>query len=84
MMPHPALFIPLLIASLAFFCYSVYRRFSLVLLGQPEERLDRPALRLKEMIEYAFGQLRVVRKPFGLNHFVIFCSFMILALEHAE
>ena len=84
MMPHPALFAPLLVASLAFFCYSVYRRFSLVLLGQPEERLDQPARRLKEMLVYAFGQLRVLRKPFGLNHFVIFWSFMILALANGE
>ena len=84
MMPHPALFAPLLVASLAFFCYSVYRRFSLVLMGQPEERLDQPARRLKEMLVYAFGQLRVLRKPFGLNHFVIFWSFMILALANGE
>jgi len=84
MMPHPPLFVPLLVASLAFFCYSVYRRFSLLLLGQPEQRLDHPARRLKEMLVYAFGQLRVLRKPFGLNHFVIFWSFMILALANGE
>ena len=84
MMPHPALFAPLLAASLAFFCWSVYRRFSLVLLGQPEQRLDRPLDRLKEMLLYAFGQLRVLKKPFGLNHFVIFWSFMILALANGE
>jgi Fe-S oxidoreductase len=83
-MPHFALFTPLFAASLAFFCYSVYRRFSLVLLGQPEQRLDQPARRLKEMLVYAFGQLRVIRKPFGLNHFVIFWSFMILAVANGE
>ena len=84
MMPHPALFAPLLAASLAFFCWSVYRRFSLLFLGQPESRSDQPARRLKEMLLYAFGQLRVVRKPFGLNHFVIFWSFLILALANGE
>jgi len=84
MMPHPPLFTLLLVASLAFFCYSVYRRFSLVLLGQPEQRLDRPVSRLKEMFLYAFAQLRVLRKPFGLNHFVIFWSFMILAVANGE
>ena len=83
-MPHPVLFAPLLLASLAFFGWSVYRRFSLVLLGQPEQRLDQPARRLKEMLLYAFGQLRVLKKPFGLNHFVIFWSFMILAVANAE
>ena len=84
MMPHPTLFVPLLVASLVFFCFSVYRRFSLVLMGQPEQRLDQPARRLKDMLMYAFGQLRVLRKPFGLNHFVIFWSFMILGLSNAE
>jgi len=83
-MPHPAFFAPLLVASLAFFCYSMYRRFSLVLLGQPEQRLDQPVRRLQEMLVYAFGQLRVLKKPFGLNHFVIFWSFMILTLANGE
>ena len=84
MMPHPALFTPLLLASLAFFCWSVYRRFSLVCLGQAEQRLDQPARRLKKMLVYAFGQLRVLKKPFGLNHFVIFWSFLILAVANGE
>ncbi|HJV64751.1 MAG TPA: heterodisulfide reductase-related iron-sulfur binding cluster [Geomonas sp.] len=84
MIPHSPLFTPLLLASLAFFCWSVYRRFSLLALGQPEQRLDQPGRRLKEMLLYAFAQLRVVKKPFGLNHFVIFWSFMILALANAE
>ncbi|GFO58099.1 electron transfer flavoprotein [Geomonas silvestris] len=84
MMPHPPLFAVLLAASLVFFCFSVYRRFSLVLLGQPEERLDQPGQRLKDMLLYAFAQARVLRKPFGLNHFVIFWSFLVLALANGE
>jgi Fe-S oxidoreductase len=84
MMPHPIIFTPLLIAALAFFCWSVYRRFSLVALGQPEQRLDQPVRRVKEMVLYALAQLRVLKKPFGVNHFVIFWSFMILALANGE
>lgn len=84
MTPNSALFTPLLLASLAFFCWSVYRRFSLVFLGQPEQRLDHPGRRLQEMLLYAFAQLRVLKKPFGLNHFVIFWSFMILAVANTE
>jgi len=84
MTPNPALFTPLLLASLAFFCWSVYRRFSLVLMGQPEQRFDHPVRRLKEMLVYAFGQLRVLKKPFGLNHFVIFWSFLVLAVANGE
>ncbi|HJV35197.1 (Fe-S)-binding protein, partial [Geomonas sp.] len=84
MIPHYPLFTPLLLASLGFFCWSVYQRFSLLSLGQSEQRLDQPGRRLKEMFLYAFAQLRVVKKPFGLNHFVIFWSFMILALANGE
>ena len=84
MMPQTAIFTTLLVASLLFFCWSVYRRFSLVLYGAPEERLDQPGRRISEMLLYAFAQLRVLRKPFGLNHFVIFWSFMILAIANAE
>ncbi|GFO56993.1 electron transfer flavoprotein [Geomonas sp. Red276] len=84
MIPHYALFTPLLIASLGFFCWSVYRRFSLLALGQPEQRLDRPFDRLKEMLLYAFAQMRVVKKPFGFNHLVIFWSFLILMLANGE
>jgi len=83
-MPHQAIFTTLLVASLAFFCWSVYRRFSLVLFGQPEQRFDHPAARVKEMLLYAFAQWRVLKKPFGLNHFVIFWSFMMLAVANAE
>ena len=84
MMPHTAIFTTLLVASLVFFCWSVYRRFSLVLYGQPEERFDHPGRRVKEMLLYAFAQLRVIKKPFGANHFVIFWSFMILAVANSE
>ena len=84
MMPHPALFPPLFLAALAFFCWSVYRRFSLVFLGQPEQRTDQPVRRLREMLLYAFGQFRVIKKPFGANHFVIFWSFMILTVANGE
>ena len=84
MMPQTAIFTTLLVASLLFFCWSVYRRFSLVLYGAPEERLDQPGRRISEMLLYAFAQLRVLRKPFGLNHFVIFWSFMILAIANGE
>ncbi|MBJ6725104.1 (Fe-S)-binding protein [Geomesophilobacter sediminis] len=84
MTSHTTLFAPLLIASVAFFCFSLYRRLALVRLGQPEDRFDHPGRRLQEMLRYAFAQLRVVQRPFGLNHFVIFWSFMILALANAE
>ncbi len=80
----PAIFTPLLIAALVFFVWSCYRRFSLVALGKPENRFDHFSLRIWDMLLYAFGQKRVVQRPFGVNHFIIFWSFMILLAANAE
>jgi len=79
-----SLFTALLIVSLALFCFSCYRRLSLVAVGSGEYRFDQPLTRLKEMLVYAIGQKRVVRKAFGLNHGVIFWGFLVLALANAE
>jgi len=82
MSSNPAIFTPLLITALAFFVVSCYRRFSLVLIGKPEDRFDRPGVRIWEMLLFAFGQKRVVAKPFGINHFVIFWAFIILLIAN--
>src|SRR6185369_13230582 len=84
MTPNPTIFTPMLIAALAFFCWSAWRRFSLLALGKPEDRLDNIGIRMKEMFLYAFAQKRVLAKPIGLNHFVIFWSFIILLIANGE
>ncbi|RII26782.1 MAG: electron transfer flavoprotein [Geobacter sp.] len=84
MTTNPAIFTPLLIAAGIFFVWSCYRRFSLVTLGRPEDRFDRLDRRIGDMFLYAFGQKRVVAKPFGINHFIIFWSFMVLLLANGE
>ena len=84
MQPVPAIFAPLFIASTILFAWSCYRRFSLVGIGAAEDRLDNVGARLRNTIQFAFGQQRVVSRPFGLNHLVIFWSFMVLALANGE
>jgi Fe-S oxidoreductase len=84
MQPNPAIFAPILIAALIFFAVSCYRRFSLVALGKPEDRFHSLDKRIGDMLLYAFGQKKVVQKPFGVNHFVIFWAFMILLLANGE
>lgn len=81
---NPAFFGPLLLASLLLFLWSCYRRFSLLALGRPENRLDNIPFRIWDMLLYAFGQKRVVKKAFGINHFVIFWSFIVLLIANAE
>ncbi|WP_298432321.1 (Fe-S)-binding protein [Geobacter sp.] len=84
MSPNPAVFATITVASLIFFVWSCSRRLSLVLLGRPEDRFQHPGRRLREMLRNAFGQKRVVSTPFGINHAVIFWSFVILLLANGE
>jgi Fe-S oxidoreductase/nitrate reductase gamma subunit len=84
MTPNSTVFTPLLLAALAFFAWSCWKRFNLISLGQPEDRSDNIGTRIGEMLMYAFGQKRVLAKPFGLNHFVIFWSFIILMVANGE
>jgi Fe-S oxidoreductase len=79
-----SLFVPLVLFSLAAFCYSCYRRLNLVTVGVGEYRLDQPMTRVKQVLVYALGQKRVVERPFGINHGVIFWAFLVLALANAE
>jgi len=80
----PVLFAPFFAAALLLFALGCWRRFRLVSLGAAENRFDRPAKRLGRMVSYAFGQARVVTRPFGLNHFFIFWAFMVLLLANGE
>jgi Fe-S oxidoreductase len=84
MTPHPFIFAPILLTAVFLFCHSCYKRLRLVATGTAEDRLDRPAERLKAMLTGAFGQRRVVGRAFGINHLVIFWSFLILVIANGE
>lgn len=84
MTPNPTIFTPLLLASLSVFAWGCWKRLSLISLGQSEDRFDNIGSRIGEMLLYAFGQKRVLAKPFGINHFVIFWSFIILLVANTE
>ena len=84
MTSQPTIFAALLIASLAVFAWGGWRRFSFLTLGQQEDRFDNVGQRIGEMLKYAFAQKRVLAKPFGINHFVIFWTFLILLIANTE
>jgi len=69
---------------MAVFAWGCWKRLSLISLGQPEDRFDNIGARFGDMLLYAFGQKRVVAKPFGINHFIIFWSFLILVVANTE
>jgi Fe-S oxidoreductase len=67
------------------FLYSAFRLVRLIRMGQPDTRLrGQWGKRFLTMLLYAFGQRRVISKPFGFNHFFLFWGFMILFLSNAE
>jgi Fe-S oxidoreductase len=81
---NPTIFSILLASSLAVFAWGCWKRLSLISLGQSEDLFDTIGTRFGEMLKYAFGQKRVLAKPFGINHFIIFWSFMVLLVANTE
>ncbi|MCJ7663375.1 MAG: (Fe-S)-binding protein [Desulfobacterales bacterium] len=71
-------------ASLLFFCWSCFKRFRLVTLGKPENRFSHAGRRIWSMLLYAFAQRRVISRPFGLNHLILFWSFLLLLVANTE
>src|SRR6185369_2955064 len=84
MIPNPTVFAPLLTASLLLFAWSCYRRMSLVTLGAEDDRFSNPGARIGAALRYAFGQKKVLSRPFGFNHAVIFWAFLILDFANGE
>jgi Fe-S oxidoreductase len=83
-MINSAIFLPVLALSIGFFVFSVIKKFSLVRLGKPEVRTDRFGERMATMFSNAIGQKRVVSGKFGINHAMLFWSFLVLVLLNAE
>jgi Fe-S oxidoreductase/nitrate reductase gamma subunit len=81
----PAFAIIFAIACLAFI-WSCYKRFSLVALGQAENRFDHVLQRIMTVVMYPFAQRCAVSRGyrFGFNHAVLFWCFMVLLLANIE
>jgi len=71
-------------ASVLFFCWSCFKRFRLVTLGKRENRFNHVGRRIWNMFLYAFVQRRVISRPFGLNHLLLFWSFLALLVANTE
>jgi Fe-S oxidoreductase/nitrate reductase gamma subunit len=79
------LFAAILVLAFGFFAYNVRRLVSYLKIGKPEQRSDRPAERLKNVLVVAFGQTKLLREPLaGLMHFFIFWGFVVLLLAIIE
>lgn len=77
-------FIVIFTASVISFLSSCYQRLQLVSIGTAENRFNKPEARLVAMFNYAFAQKRVLARPYGVNHFLLFWAFLFLLLANGE
>lgn len=78
------IFAVLCIAAVLFFLRNVFRLIAMICLGRWENRFDHLWSRFCGMLVYGFGQLRVVSEKFGINHFLLFWGFIVLAAVNSE
>jgi len=79
---NPALFKQILILVSIVTLWTLWRRLSLLRLGRSAECAGSTGSRILDLLRYGFGQERVTVKPFGLNHAVLFWSFLLLLIHH--
>lgn len=79
---NPTWMLTILVALSAAFAWSANRRWQLLKVGRPENRLDDVFERLKGTYVYAFVQKKMGYYPLaGLAHKLIFVGFMVLLLR---
>lgn len=75
----------LILASVGFFIWSVFRIFRFVRIGKPSyDPVDNFGWRIGSVLKNFFGQMTVVREPSGWGHFFIFWGFMVLGFATVE
>ncbi len=80
-MSPTAMFV-LMFAAIAMFAWSASRRWQLIQIGRPAERLDHLEDRLRGTWRYAFRQEKMdYYNPAGLAHKFIFFGFIVLQLR---
>jgi Fe-S oxidoreductase len=68
------------LAGLACFAFIVFKRMEPLLHGARDYRLDRPLLRLRNLLKFWFGQWKHPRyRVAGTLHLLIFAGFLVLA-----
>src|SRR5678815_3210562 len=79
---NPTWMLTMLVGLAAAFAWSANRRWQLLKVGRPENRLDELGERLKGTYEYAFRQKKMYYySAAGLAHQFIFVGFLVLLLR---
>ena len=79
------IFLLIILGSLLLFGYNVRKLISYLKIGKPENRSGNFSQRLRNVINVAFGQTKLLREPLaGIMHFLIFWGFLVLLLAILE
>ncbi|MDY7393782.1 (Fe-S)-binding protein [Aureibaculum sp. 2210JD6-5] len=79
------LFTILLIIGIGFFAKNIKKLIRNIKLGRSVDRSDNSGLRLKNMVNIALGQSKMVRRPIsGLLHIIVYAGFIIINIEVLE
>ncbi len=82
---QPVVLLALCLVALGFFLSGAWPKLRLLQKARPENRFDRPLLRLKDTIQIAFLQVKLFREPAaGLMHALIFWGFLILLVRAGQ
>ncbi len=84
MFPENIILFVLTLIAVTVFLNSAYRLYKFLRLGKKEDRFDNIPERIKSVILYVFGQLRVIKEIAGIGHFIIFWGFIVLSIGTAE
>ncbi len=80
--PAPTIALIIILGSIAFFTYVMWKRIDLLKRCAPDPRFSDVSERIKMTLLYGFGQLRQPRYfGAGLLHILLFAGFMILSLR---
>lgn len=73
----------LLLASLGFFAYSMFKRYQLLAMAKPTNRFDKIGRRIRSLFKTGIGQDRMISKDLlpGLLHAFIFWGFCVVSLQ---
>ena len=79
------IFILVFVGAFSFLAYNIRKLISYLKIGQKEDRFDKPAERIKNVLKIAFGQSKLLRDPVaGTVHFIIFWGFMLFLIAILE
>ncbi|MFO1519314.1 MAG: (Fe-S)-binding protein [bacterium] len=80
---YPITVATMLVLALGFFSYSMYKRFELLKLAKPSDRLGHIGKRIFAVLKFGIAQNRMIFKDFwpGLLHAFIFWGFCVVSLE---